>query len=377
MLVAAAHAAWFFAFGWEDTPDTPQYFTAAHSLRDGRGFVDAGGAPETLRTPGYPLLVAAAALRPSAIAIVQHALIVAVAVMTAWFLRDRPRAAIAALALIGFDTTLLWAATLLMTEALFVFVMQAGALALLTAMRRGSPAIAAAAGALIGFAPLVRPIAIFAALPLIAIAAIASRARTARVTLAFALPALLLPSFWILRNARATGVATISSVAGANLLAWRAAGTLAMNELPGFVAGRGEAGYHQRFFAIQRTIRGDARAIIAAHPGAFVRCAINGDLHLLFDPARQLPQSFAVPQRDLLLAVLFVLRMAMVGGAIAGIAALWRLDRAAAMLCGAMIAYFLALSAGPEANFLSIRFRAPIVPFEAIAAAFSVRWLRR
>jgi hypothetical protein len=375
-LVVAAHVAWFFAFRWESTPDTKEYAAAARSLRDGRGFLDARGAPETGRTPGYPLLVAALALRPNAIAIVQHALIVAVALMTAWFLRGRPRAAIAALALIGFDPALFAAATLLMTEALFVFVMQAGALALLAAMRRGSPAIAAAAGVLIGFAPLVRPIAIVVALPLIAIAAIASRARTAAVTLAFALPALLLPSLWVLRNERATGVATLSTVAGANMLYWRAAGTLAMNELPGFVAGRDETAYHVRFFSIQRTIRGNAVGIIAAHPAAFVRCAINGDLHMLFDPEPHLPMHAGFPERDVLFVVLVAMRIAMVAAAVAGIVALWRIDRAAAMLCGAMIVYFLVLSAGPEANFLSTRFRAPIVPFESMAAAFAVRWLR-
>jgi hypothetical protein len=368
-LVVLVHAAWFAAFRWRTTPDTPQYLAAARGLREGRGFVNAGGEPETFRTPGYPLLVAAAGLHPNAIVILQHAMIVAAAAMTAWFLRERPVEAMVALALLGFDTALLASAGLLMTEALFVFVMQAGVLALLIAMRRGSAAIAAAAGLLIGFAPLVRPIAVAVALPLIVIAAMHSRVR--RVAVAFALPALILPSLWVARNDRAAGVPTLSTVADANMLYWRAAGTLAMSERP-----VNESDYQRRFFAIQARMRSDpdadARAIIAAHPMAFLRSAVNGDLHLLFDPAPDLPMRLGWPGRELLLGLLLVLRVAIVIAAIIGLARLWRSDRALALVCGSLIAYFLALSAGPEANFLSIRFRAPIVPFEAMAAAFAV-----
>ena len=71
-----------------------------------------------------------------------------------------------------------------------------------------------------------------------------------------------------------------------------------------------------------------------------------------------------------------VLRIAMVASAAFGIAVLWRVDRAWALVCAAMIVYFLVLSAGPEANFLSIRFRAPIIPFESVAAAFGLRMAR-
>lgn len=372
VLVVVVHGAWFVAFRWQTRPDTPQYLAAARSLREGRGFLNAEGAPETFRTPGYPLLIAAAALRPNAIAIIQHLLIVATAVMTAWFLRDRPIAAMMALALIGFDTALLASASLLMSEALFVFVMQAGALALLLAMRRGSVAMAIAAGALIGFAPLVRPIAIAVTLPLIAIAAMRSRAI---IALSFAFPALIVPSLWVARNYRVAGVANVSTVGEANLLYWRAAGALAMSELPGFVVGFDETAYQRRFFAIQYAMRGkrlDARAIIAAHPIACARSAINGDLHLLFDPAPDLPLRLGLPERELLLGQLFLLRVVLVIAALVGLARLWRADRPLALLCGAMILYFLALSAGPEANFLSIRFRAPIVPFESMAAAFAM-----
>ena len=98
---------------------------------------------------------------------------------------------------------------------------------------------------------------------------------------------------------------------------------------------------------------------------------------MLFDPAPDVPTRAGFPAGEVLFAFLFAMRIAMVAAAIGGIAVLWRIDRAAAMLCGTMIVYFLVLSAGPEANFLSIRFRAPITPFESMAAPFAVRWLRQ
>ena len=46
----------------------------------------------------------------------------------------------------------------------------------------------------------------------------------------------MLPAFWIARNARETGVATLSSLAGINLLHFRAAGTLAIRDPGGIDA---------------------------------------------------------------------------------------------------------------------------------------------
>ena len=115
-----------------------------------------------------------------------------------------------------------------------------------------------------------------------------------------------------------------------------------------------------------------ARRIIRAHSAAFVRCAVNGDLHLLFDPDTELTALLPVPERDLLTALLLALRVAMVVAASFGIAILCRTDRPSALILVSTIVYFLILSAGPEGNFLSIRFRAPVIGAESTAAAFAI-----
>ena len=86
----------------------------------------------------------------------------------------------------------------------------------------------AAAGLLAGATALVRPIAVALGVPL-AIAVLIGADRRWRIAAAALLLAVfsVLPVSWTIRNARETGVATLSSLAGINLLHFRAAATLA------------------------------------------------------------------------------------------------------------------------------------------------------
>src|SRR5690242_1085700 len=61
-------------------PDSFTYLAPAHNLLRGLGLVDAVGAIETLRTPGYPLLLAAFGARAVPVVIAQHLMNVAIAV---------------------------------------------------------------------------------------------------------------------------------------------------------------------------------------------------------------------------------------------------------------------------------------------------------
>ena len=90
---------------------------------------------------------------------------------------------------------------------------------------------------LAGATALVRPIAILLGVPL-AIAIVIGADRRWRIAAAAALLAAfaVLPAFWTARNARETGVATLSSLAGINLLHFRAAGTLAIRDPGGIDA---------------------------------------------------------------------------------------------------------------------------------------------
>jgi CHASE2 domain-containing sensor protein len=53
---------------------------------------------------------------------------------------------------------------------------------------------------------------------------------------------------------------------------------------------------------------------------------------------------------------------------------LWRYDRSMALLIAATVAYFVVISAGGESE---ARFRVPVIPQLAIAAALGVEAIRR
>src|ERR1700750_931272 len=85
LLIAAAAAVTnfvYYAFTLPDYlfPDSITYLVPARNLLRGLGFVDAAGMAETLRTPGYPLLLAAFGGRIVWVVIAQHLLNVAIAV---------------------------------------------------------------------------------------------------------------------------------------------------------------------------------------------------------------------------------------------------------------------------------------------------------
>ena len=80
-VIAAATNFLYFAFASNDYffPDSFTYLEPARSLIRGLGFIDASGLIETLRTPGYPLLLVGFGLRIVPVIVFQHLLNVALA----------------------------------------------------------------------------------------------------------------------------------------------------------------------------------------------------------------------------------------------------------------------------------------------------------
>ncbi|HEV2719081.1 MAG TPA: glycosyltransferase family 39 protein, partial [Thermoanaerobaculia bacterium] len=170
--------------------------------------------PETLRTPGYPLFLAAIlalGLPLEAAVWIQHLIGVALAAAVFLFvdvvLRRRGAATIAGL-LIATQPAILLVAHDYMSELLFTLVVAAALFCAYRALRGGAGAWAAAAGLLTGCATLIRPIALFWFVPL----AVSMLLRERRRAAAFLAAALILPLAWAARNYEAVGVATISSV---------------------------------------------------------------------------------------------------------------------------------------------------------------------
>jgi len=386
--IATATNFLYFALASSDYffPDSFTYLAPARSLIRGLGFTNAG-LIETLRTPGYPLLLAGFGLRIVPMIVFQHLLNVAIAVAIYLFvmrrLGDRFVAIIAAI-LFAIDTPTLHYANKILTETLFtalLFIVFA-----LVVYARKLPR----AGVLTGVLVLIRPVAIayFAAA---ALCLLLRRVRLRTIAIYAAL-ALLLPVGWGLRNLHHTGVFTISSIGGINMLTYRAAGALAIEDDGDF-----DADLADEMKGLQENADDEiqtklhipdaedlpdavrskyysaiGRRVLLQHPRAAALLTLRGLLVNIFDSRWEgleivsaLPTDIVRRGLDAYTAALFVF-------AVIGAAALWKRDRDLAVMIIATVVYFLLISAGGEAE---SRFRVPVMPQYVIAAAVGLSYL--
>ncbi|MDL1948574.1 phospholipid carrier-dependent glycosyltransferase [Acidobacteria bacterium ACD] len=226
-------------------PDSPTYVRPARALLLHGTFSpspEAAPAPEVVRTPGFPLLVAGvyavAGERPWLVAAVNALLCAGTAILVGWIAQGLggARAGSAAVLLFSLEPSTFHSSTTVMSEPLFTFLLCASAWVL---CRPGPPlglARALAAGAALGGATLVRPVLYPLLLP--AVLAVGVGLRAARRSLpaalgvasGFALPLVVLVGGWQLRNWLRTGDATFSHVGNAALYFFRSAAVEAGRE---------------------------------------------------------------------------------------------------------------------------------------------------
>jgi 4-amino-4-deoxy-L-arabinose transferase-like glycosyltransferase len=347
-----------------------------------------------MRTPGYPLFAAAwlGVGGPAALALGQVLLAateIALVFALARRLFDAASAGCAAI-LFALDPASAVYTCLLQPETLFTLLLLAGALSFREALD-GSARAALVAGILFGLATLTRPIAVLLPLALVAVALRPELRRGRRLPLALALlaPYLLLAGGWVLRNARVAGAPVLSTIEGTNLLYYRAAGALAEErgvaiedaraELEREMAARVPPGASAAVKSRIESERG--LALLAQHPRGAALSMLRGGLRLLAgtgltalsglrgDPE---PERLDGAGEKALAAAFALLLGSLYLGAAAGASRAMREGaRPALLFLAAFIAYFLLLSAGPEAN---TRFRVPIAPFVAVLAGFG--WSR-
>lgn len=387
-VAAIAHFAYFaLRYGSFYFPDSFTYLNPARNLVHGLGFVSGTPpAPETIRTPAYPLVLIVFGLRTVPVIVFQHLLGIAMAgALYQWLLqRLRSRfAASAAAVLFALDTPTIHIANKLLTETVFtaplliVFV--------LTLHEKPRPITIAL---LLGIMVLIRPIAMFA-FPFVALRI------PRRQIVWFVIAAIALPAAWAGRNWARTGVFTVSSVGNINLLATRAAGALAIedkgddfradlaDEQMGLVEDADD--WIQQKLHIEdaqelpvavrvKYYGAFATRVIALHPVAFAQLTARGILVNLFDsdwdallPVTRLYPTIVQMTVGIMPVVMFIF-------ATIGVLALWRTDRVLAMAILLTVGYFVLISAGAEAEY---RFRVPVVPQLAIAAAVGLDVVRR
>jgi len=364
-------------------PDSFTYLAPARNLLRGLGFFGGPGVVETMRTPGYPLLLALFGTSVLPVIVLQHLLNVALVAGVYLVTRrriSRPAALVAAL-LLAIDAPTIHVANKILTETLFTAVLFVVFLLALDARH------AIATGALTGALVLIRPVAIayFAVLA----AYFVWRRVPSKQIAAFICVSLALPLGWALRNAYHTGVFTVASISGSNLLAFRAAGVLAILDGGNFddALARRRAELQARANAevveeedvenagdVDHAVMARYHArigwpILLRHPIALAELTARGALINLFDSrwdalaiVSRLPAEWvraAIVAFTVALFILFVV----------GMVVLWRRDRALALLIGGTVVYFILISAGGESEW---RFRVPVMPEYVIAAGAAI-----
>jgi hypothetical protein len=375
-------------------PDSNTYLNPARHLLHGDGFVSEPDVPETIRTPVYPLLLLpflAVTNSPIPILLLQHLLNALLAMAIYLFVLRRLGSrfgALAAALLFALDTPAIHYANKVLTETPFTVLLFVFFLLALNVRHFAVNAL------LCGVLVLLRPVAIvwFACAGLYYLLRGVSWRRVA----GFAAIAIALPLLWTIRNGVETSVYTLSSISGTNLLFYRAAGALAVDEGDEFKPGlqRAQRELQREADALIRAgeqtddprsldhaIQGKyysqlAGATIRENKLAFAQLTVRGFLVNLFDSDWQSMMMVCQADSSIVRMLLDFWTAALIFLAAAGVVLLWRRDRALALLLALTILYFLGISAGGEAE---ARFRVPVTPQLAIAAgvALEALWAAR
>ena len=383
--------------------DSGFYRTQAEALVAHGASLDAAGQPETRYTPGYPLFLAvflAVGLGYTGAIVAQHLIWIALVVAAMWLVRQASGSTLAAGAaglITALDLPGIQSSISVLSETLAAATLMGAVCCTLAAMRAVQPARALqwamAAGLVAGGTALVRPIAIVLGVPL-AIGILIGGDRRWRLAAAAALLAAfaVLPVFWVVRNARETGVATLSSLAGINLLHFRAAGTLAIRDPGGIDANLTrrrdelearacrdlEARFQRPCSMLSWAERAGGYAatawpILIADPVATARQAARALGMIVFGgSANLLAELTGISERlARLLALAYTVPLAVL--AVLGISYWWQRDRAFACLVLLVIVYMFGMALGAEAY---SRFRVPVIALYAILCGGGVATLR-
>jgi hypothetical protein len=383
--------------------DSTFYVTQAQALVSQAASLDADGRPETRYPPGYPLFLAAflwlGAGYPGAVA-AQHVIWIAITVATVWLVLRASGSSLAATAaglVMTLDLPGLQSSISILSDTLAAGTVTAATCATFLAMRadRPSPAIgwAACGGAMAGATALVRPIAIALGLPLaIAILIGGDRRWRWRAAAVLLVCFAVFPTYWTMRNARETGVRTLSSLAGINLLQYRAAGTLAIRDPGGIDANLArrreqleamacrdlEAAYRRPCASLSWAERSGAYAdiawpIILGDPMATAWQAVRAlGMIVLGGGAVLVSEVTGIGDRAArLLCLAYTVPLMLL--AIAGIPYWWSRHRALACLVLLVVGYMFGLALGAEAY---SRFRVPVIALYAILSGGGMEWLR-
>lgn len=384
--------------------DSAIYRAQAESLVSVGASLDANGLPETRTPPGYPLFLAvflAAGPGYTGAVAAQHLIWIALTGVAIWLVLRNSNSVLAA-SVAGLITALdlpgVQASISVLSESLAAATLMAAVCFAWLSMRAAAAGAsirwAMLAGLLAGATALVRPIAMVLAVPL-ALAIVIGAQRRWRMAAAGALIVVfaILPGIWMLRNARQAGVATLSTLAGINLLQYRAAGTLAIRDPGGL-----DANLFRRREELERQACRNLEAIYQRPCAALTWAEKSGEYAkvawpvILGDPiasARQAGRALAMivfggsanllsevtglsERVTRLISLAYTIPMALL--ALLGIPYWWKRDRAFAALVLLVLLYMIGMALGAEAY---SRFRVPVIALYAILCGGGAEFIRQ
>jgi hypothetical protein len=374
---------------WAVGSDSHLYLALARGIRQGCGFAAFDGicrVPEVMRTPGYPLFLVPFLDHYKLAILAQAVLGALVCVYVAKFStrRGNSLAGILAALFVAVDVPTILSSKELITEALFQAVLTPAILSALD----GSALVG---GAMLGVGALIRPVG-EVLVPLIAIPFCAA-GNWRRAALALVLP-LLIVACWAIRNDRVAGVLTLTVEGPMNLYLYTAPAVIARHDnisaddawssfdrelrartsnASGQTAEPPAAdGYEPIVWMLESDptlanfMLSKSLSVIATHPLDTAAITVEGLVPLAFAPyvLETGWQGFVTNPR----VVTAVLAALWLGVLLALIDSPRDLERW--ILLAAAIA--LLLPAAPYVGMISIRYRAPAIPFLAVLAGIGI-----
>jgi hypothetical protein len=389
----------FFTLQPEIAFDSASYMTQAESIASTGAVRNALGEPDTVRTPGYPLFLAAflaAHLGYTGAIAAQHVLWVFVVAGITWLsfrLTQRWIVAVIAGMIAAIDLPALQATNAILTETWATVFVSLAVWQAYRSAKTGTVVDAVIAGLFAGMAAFVRPVAILLGVPLaLAIWLAGARESRIRVAAALLIASFAIPAAWTARNYVQTGVATFSSIGGIDLLLYRAAGTLAIRDPGGVDANfpRRQAeldavacrAAEQRFGRPCESIPITQRAtlysglaipILLADPIGVLMVASRAFVMILCGGGANMMSGITGLAESTTRLIAFAYTVPLAILAVLGTGYWRRVDRLAMWLLLLTSAYFVIMALGVEAY---SRFRVPFLPLYALLAGGGAASLR-
>ena len=375
------------------TGDAPSYLAPARMLAEHARFENLHGNEEYLRTPGYPLFIAAVyrvfGERNTAVLLVQ-VLLSACTVYLAYLLASRMWSS--TVGLVAAVLTLVeplqnaTSATLL-TETLAAFLLLAVAAIGYHALTAGRlrPGVWALLGFAITVSTFVRPVTYYLPPFVLLLLLVWSRRRrfplvdVGKAVAAFLVPIVALCGAWQVRNHHEVGSWRFSGVEAKNMYVFRAAGVVAREDgisladaQDRLVEALGPVGTRRAGERYDQLYRAGVR-IVREHPVAALQDAAHGLGSELFEVRVKVFDYLDFSPPEWLARAALAVLLAFYALCLYGIFLVARARRhlAAHALVLGIAAYNLLASAGPEAwGGRGERFRAPVMPILVLYAAF-------